>query len=123
MELYLHSRLCLHIVHRHIVLYLVTILIFSAVGIPTGYGLGGLGFASPWRYQWRGRGEVPYSCTPSSRPTHSGYPVSFLRVKRPGRGVNHEPFSIAPLRSWYIYRAKLTFTLVPSLRGICGKRK
>lgn len=54
MELYLPSPMWLHIVHRDIVLYLLTLLVFRAISIPTGYGLGGLGFASPWRYQWGG---------------------------------------------------------------------
>jgi hypothetical protein len=123
MESYLHSPVCFYIVHGDVLLCLVTLLLFRAVGIPTGYGLGGLRLApTNWRSQWSGGGgEVPYSFRPSSRSTQSGYLVSFPRVKRPGPGVNHEPFSSASVRLCYIYRVKFTFTLVPSLHGICGK--
>ena len=48
--------MCLHIVHGDIVLYLVTFLVFRAVGVMPGYGLGGLEFVPSGvpRGGWRG---------------------------------------------------------------------
>ena len=56
----------------------------------TGYWLEGPGIASRW-------GETFSTCLdrhwgPPSR-LYNGYSISFLGVKRPGRGVNHPPTS------------------------------
>lgn len=61
MELHLHFPMCLHIVHRDTVLYLVTLLVFRAVGMSTRYVLGGSGFPIPLppAIQVEGGGEVP----------------------------------------------------------------
>jgi hypothetical protein len=122
MELYVHSPICLHIVHGDIVLCVVTLLLFRAVGIPTGYGRGGLGFAPPPGVPIGGGGARFHTRSDCLRGPLTVGTWSLSRgVKRPGREVNHEPFSSASVRSCYIYRLKFTFILVPSIHGICGK--
>jgi hypothetical protein len=65
----------------------------TAVGIATPYGLDGPGIESRWGW------DFLYVFRPALRPTqpfHGGYRVSFLGVKRPGRGGDHQP-PAAPL--------------------------
>jgi hypothetical protein len=59
----------------------------NAVDIATRYGLDGPGIESRWGEIFR---------TPPDRPC--GPPGSFPGVKRPGRGVNHPPPSIAEVK-------------------------
>jgi hypothetical protein len=58
----------------------------SSVGIVTHYGLGGPGFESRWGEIFRTPPDRPWG--PRSH-LHNGYRVSFLGVKRPGRGVDY----------------------------------
>jgi len=62
----------------------------SAVGIATRYGLDGPGI----EYRW---GEIFHTC-PDRPWAHLGYRVSFPRIKRPGRGVDHPPTSSAEVK-------------------------
>ena len=64
----------------------------SSVGIATLYGLEGLGIESQWGEIFRNRPDRPWG--PPSL-LYNGYRISFLGVKRPGRGVDHPPY-LAP---------------------------
>ena len=67
----------------------------TSVGIATRYGLDSPGNESRWRKIF---------CTHPDRPwgplslLYSEYRVSFPRVKRPGRGVDHPPPSCAEVK-------------------------
>ena len=67
----------------------------SSVGIVTGYGLDGPGIESRWEARFSatvhtGPGAQPDSCTVGTG--------SFLGAKRPGRGADHPPPSIAEVK-------------------------
>ena len=62
----------------------------SSVGITTRYGLDAPEIECRFGRDFRIRPDRPWR--PSSL-LHSGYRVSFLGVKRPGRGVGHPPTS------------------------------
>ena len=67
----------------------------SSVGITTHYSLDGPGIESWW---WR---NFLHSSRPAMGPpsfVYSGYRVSFLEVKRPGRGLDHQPPSSAEVK-------------------------
>jgi len=65
----------------------------TSVGIATRYGLDGPGIESRWGGEiFRTRPELPWD--PQSL-LQNGYRVSFSRVKRPSRGVDHPP-QLAP---------------------------
>ena len=60
----------------------------SSVGIATRYGLGGPGIES-W---WGTRFSAPFQTGPGAHPTSCRMGTgSFPGVKRPGRGVDHQP--------------------------------
>jgi hypothetical protein len=62
----------------------------STIGIPTHYGLDGLGIESRWER------DFPHSSRPALGPPsflYNGYGVSFPGVKQPERGVDHPPLS------------------------------
>ena len=84
------------------------------IGIATRYGLDGPGIESQL-----GR-DFPH---PSNRLRYSpsllenGYPVSFDGVKRPGRGVHHQPLSRAEVKERVqLYQYSLFCTSWPVLR-------
>jgi hypothetical protein len=64
----------------------------SSVGVATRYGLNGPGIESRW-----GR-KFPHPSTPALTLLHNGHRVSFLGVKRPGRGVDYTPPSSAEVK-------------------------
>ena len=61
----------------------------SSVGTATRYGLDGPGIES----RWGARFSAPVRSGPGVLPSllYNGYWVSFPKVKRPRRGVNHPP--------------------------------
>ena len=67
----------------------------SSVGIAISYGLDGPGIESRW---WL---HLPHPSRPALWPTQlpiRWVPGSFLRIKRPGRGVNHLSSSSAEVK-------------------------
>ena len=61
------------------------------VEIAAVYGLDGAGI----EYQWGRDFPYPFKVVRGPpTPLYNGYRISFPRVKRPGRGVNHPPPSI-----------------------------
>ena len=58
----------------------------SSVDIATRYGLDGPGIESQWVLEFRTCPDRPWG--PTSL-LYNGYRVSFLGVKRPGRGADH----------------------------------
>ena len=69
----------------------------SAVGIATRYGLDGPGIESQWGRDLSDRPWGPPSLL------YNGYRVSFLGVKRPGRGVDHQHHPVPRLKKEYSY--------------------
>ena len=81
--------------------FCVTLLLFlvgrdSSVGIATHYGLDGPGIESRWGAIF----SAPVHSGPGAHPPSSTnvYPVSFLKVERPGSGVHHPPLSCAEVK-------------------------
>jgi hypothetical protein len=99
----------------------------SVVYIAPPYGLDGPGIESRWQR------DFLHPSRPAWGPTsllHNSYWVSFLRVKRPGRGVDHPRLSNAEVKEksraipllplWDLMacsRVKVTFTLPNSLKS------
>jgi hypothetical protein len=84
----------------------------SSVGTATRYELDGLGIESRWMRIFRTRPDRPWG--PHSL-LYSGYWVSFLEVKRPGRGANHPPTSSAEVKErveLYLYSPSGTSRLI-----------
>ena len=72
----------------------------SSVGIETRYGLGGPGF-NP---RWESRFSLPVQTGPEAHPaTYTMGTGSFPGVKRPGRGVDHQPHLAPRLKKEYSY--------------------
>jgi hypothetical protein len=92
----------------------------SVVSIATRYGLDGLEIESR-------RGEVfrthPHRSLDPHCPLYNGYRVSFLRVKRSGRGPGHPPPSSAEVKNsraipvlliWdFVAGSRVNFTFMP----------
>jgi hypothetical protein len=60
----------------------------NSVGIATHYGLGDPGLESRWGEIFRTPPDRPWGPR-SHLYTYNGYKISFLGVKRPGRGVDY----------------------------------
>jgi hypothetical protein len=67
----------------------------SSVGIATCYEMDGPGIESRWGEIFSTRPDRPWDL---SSLLYNGYRVSFPGVKRPGRGVDHPPPSIAEVK-------------------------
>ena len=67
----------------------------SSVGIATRYGLDSPGIES----RWGARFSAPFQIGPEAHPASCTMGTgSFPGIKRPGRGVNHLPTSVAEVK-------------------------
>jgi hypothetical protein len=67
----------------------------SSVGIATGYGLDGQGIESSWGAKFFAHVQTGPEAHPASCTMDTG---SFPGIKRPGRGADHPPPSIAEVK-------------------------